>query len=43
MNNICTFEKERTYNHATETIDVPKIKTIKSDDNQSSYIFVKKF
>lgn len=40
MKHICTYEKERVYSSPTEVIDIPKIKTIKSDDNQSSYIFV---
>ena len=40
MNNFCTFEKEKVYSSPTEVIDIPNIKTIKSDDNTSSYIFV---
>ena len=37
---IATFENERDYNSPTEVIEVNKIKTIRSDDNAASFIFV---
>jgi hypothetical protein len=38
---ISTFEKEKTYAEPTEVIDILKIKTVKSDDNPLSFIFVR--
>ena len=40
MISFCTFEKEKNYSNPTEAINITNIKTIKSDDNTSSYIFV---
>ena len=37
---ILTYEKERLYSDPTEIIDINKIKTVKSDDNPLSFIFV---
>ena len=40
MNNFVTFEKEKVYKSPTEVLDIKNIKTIKSDDNKNSFIFV---
>ncbi len=37
---LLTFEKEKVYSNPTETIDVSSIKTVKSDDNPLSFVFV---
>ena len=37
---MATFESERNYSNPTEVIEVNKIKTIRSDDNTASNIFV---
>jgi len=41
MKNIYTFKSEKVYSSPTETIDVNLIKTVKSDENTSTNIFVK--
>ena len=37
---LLTFEKEKVYTSPTEIIDVSSIKTVKSDDNPLSFVFV---
>lgn len=37
---LATFENEKNYSSPTEVIEISKIKTIKSDDNTNSFIFV---
>ncbi len=41
LNNLYTFKKEREYSKPTEEIEISKIKTVKSDENTSTNIFVK--
>ncbi len=36
---FATFEKERSYDSATEVIEITKIKTVKSDEKKSN-VFV---
>lgn len=38
---LATFEKESTYTKPTEVISVSSIKTVKSDDNPLSFVFVR--
>jgi hypothetical protein len=38
---LATFEDEKNYSSPTEVVEINKIKTIKSDDNTNSFIFVK--
>ncbi len=40
---LTTFEKESTYTKPTEVINVSSIKTVKSDDNPLSFVFVSYF
>lgn len=40
---LFTFEKESTYENPTEIISVSTIKTVRSDDNPLSFIFVSLF
>jgi len=41
LDNLYTFKKEREYSSPTEEIEIAKIKTVKSDENTSTNIFVK--
>lgn len=43
LNNIFTFKAEKEYTKPTETINVSNIKTVRSDENSSSNIFVRLF
>lgn len=40
---LATYESERNYSSPTEVVEVTNIKTIKSDDNSNSFIFVRKY
>jgi len=35
-----TFEQKKLYQNPTETVDIGSIKTVKSDDNTNTNIFV---
>ena len=37
---LYTFENQGIYRNPTETIDVSKIKTVKTDDTRSGFFFV---
>ena len=37
---VYTFENEKAYRNPTETIDVKKIKTVKTDDTKNGFFFV---
>ena len=37
---LLTYEEEKIYTNPTEIIDISSIKTVKSDDNPLSFIFV---
>jgi hypothetical protein len=39
-NYLCTYKEERVYSSPTETINMDKIKIVKSDDKSNSNIFV---
>jgi hypothetical protein len=41
LENLFTFKNEKEYSSPTEEIEIARIKTVKSDENTSTNIFVK--
>ena len=39
--NLYTFENEKLYSNPTETLDITKIKTVKTDETKQGNFFVK--
>ena len=39
---LYTFENQGIYKNPTETIDITKIKTVKTDDSRNGFFFVSK-